>query len=162
METPQEQLDKWFLRPLEQIRDVSSGNSFFIELLTACVLYERHTKARLARQDRPGTTNNVTALIQSDFDATPEAADAFWQIIRAGLAHQAMPAQKSRGKSSLPGWFFHDSYPNRTPIRLEEVDGEWVLKVQPRVFVDRVIQLWRESPELIAESQSFPWPRDDE
>jgi hypothetical protein len=149
-----ELMEKWFLRPLEQIRAISSGDSYFIELLTACSLYERLTNARLETINTATGQTGLIDLISQDFDTTREAATAFWNVIRSGLAHQAMPVQ--RGREKLPEWWMHDSYPDRHAILL--IDS--VLHVQPRAFVDRVIELWRQHPELVTESRAFPWPKE--
>ncbi len=169
MSTATENLEKWFLEPLELIRKASSGDSFLIELLVACVLYERyaHAKHGLSPNNKQFFKQLAKDFtLQDDFEddgaweVKEDAAIKFWEMVRVGLAHQGMPLQKSRDRKNIPGWFMHDSYPDRTPIRFEKTESEWILKVQPDVFVDRTIELWRQNPDLVETSKSFPFPKE--
>lgn len=151
------QFEKWFAEPLQQVRKAAAGQSFFIELLTACVLYERLVTARLASRKQKANEGAVVEQLAHDFNLEPHVAQMFWQVVRHGLAHQAMPRRRGRNES-FPGCYLHDSFPDRTPIRMGCAEGVEYLSIQPSVFADAVISLWRQEPHLLAHSVAFPWP----
>jgi hypothetical protein len=66
------------------------------------------------------------------------------------MLHQGMPLQVK----DLPAWGFHHTYP---AMRLESINGNPFLKVQPWKFSERVLQLWEEHFDLLRSSGSFPW-----
>lgn len=133
-----------------------NGDGAFIALSVSCALYERYAVARLEQSIKKADKKNRLDQFMTDFAADERTAEVFWSVIRDGLAHQAMPLHHAR-RGKHPPWWFHESYPDTTPIRLENVRGTEVLKVQPWQFMDRVLSLWQDNTDLLTSSSSFPW-----
>ncbi len=144
---------QWYVEPLYKLYEMPRGQGGFIALATACFLYERYAIAVLERRKTKTVRSSILQQLANDFDVEYETAEAFWDVVRDGLLHQAMPMGKKFGKS-LPRFVSHHDYPL---MALETINGEKWLKVQPWKFMDRVLELWDQNFELLRQSGSFPW-----
>lgn len=126
MATDYERFKIWYIEPLFILKDLPNAQGGFIALTTSCILYERYAKAVLIANGKKAGKLEMVGQLASDFGIDKKSANAFWEVIRDGLAHQGMPMQKKGGKS-LPLYAFHDLYPT---IALEEISGKQWLKVQ--------------------------------
>ncbi len=75
--------------------------------------------------------------------------------MRDGILHQGMPKASSYGKAVLPTWILYNNFAR--PMQMGKANGGDALMVQPWLFVETVLQLWRENIALIDENDSFPW-----
>jgi len=143
----------WYVEPLHTLYEMSGGQGGFIALATSCFLYERHAIAVLQRREVKAGRPSILQQLSADFGVEYKTAEAFWDVVRDGLLHQAMPIGKKFGKP-LPRFASHHVYPT---LSLETIEGVRWLKVQPWKFMDRVLELWDQNFELLRESGSFPW-----
>jgi hypothetical protein len=88
--TVNEFFDRWFLKPIEALKKVANNDGLLVALTTACALYERYATA---------VKENVSDQLAKDFNISSDAAKIFWDIIRVGLSHEAMPKQLNYGKT---------------------------------------------------------------
>ena len=153
MNEDQMSFDLWYVQPLKSLQNMPNGRGGFVALATACLLYERYAIADLKNQQKKTDRHAILNNIMIDFSVDYETAKAFWDVIRDGLLHQAMPMQQKRN-ATLPSWGFHHDYP---VMSLEEINGEQFLKVQPWKFMDRVLELWEDNFNLLSSNGSFPW-----
>jgi len=154
MYTPEELFQRWYAEPLKRLEEIPRGDGRFVALAVSCALYERFATAILKRS---GVTADKSAKIQrcmQDFDPDEQTARAFWTVVRDGLAHQAMP-KHSDWTGDQPEWWLHHDYPKAA--ELADINGRTVLKVQPWVFMHKVLGLWHDNLDLLTASRSFPW-----
>jgi hypothetical protein len=157
MQNSQELFDRWFVNPLGQLQSIPNGDGGFITLATCCFLYERYAIAILKKHGTKADRPSLVRQLAADFDVSEETAEAFWSVVRDGILHQGLPKQLEHGKSNLPGYILHHSFTE--PVELVDWDGEPALKIQPWMFMFRVIKLWQDNFELLEASASFPFPR---
>jgi hypothetical protein len=145
---------RWYIQPLEKLKEIPNGDGAFVALTICCILYERYVVAVITRAGAKVTDEARQEQLTVDFETDKDTADAFWDIMRNGLAHEAMPKQKQHGKP-MPGWRFTHNFPN--PMELANENGTPILLVQPWRFMDKVLSLWRDNTHLLDLSSSFPW-----
>jgi len=157
MEKPEALFDTWYVRPLRMLQSLPNGSGGFVALATSCFLYERYATAVIENSPnaRKATRNAKINQFMNDFDVDEETAGAFWDVIRNGLLHGAMPKQRGHGKWPLPDWAFRHDFPK--PVELFEHSGKLTLKVQPWMVMEKVISLWQENLDLLEQNDSFPW-----
>lgn len=145
---------RWYVHPLKVLGELPNGDGGFIALAISCSLYERYAVAVIKESGGTADDGAIRAQFAKDFDVDEDTARAFWNVIRNGLLHGAMPKQRERGNKALPRWAFRHDYP---AVELSEWDGNPVLRVQPWKITDKVIVLWRENLHLLGQSEGFPW-----
>jgi hypothetical protein len=164
MLTSEQLFDKWFVRPLEILKETYGADAGFVALGISCPLYERYVMAvykdspyaevqlKCSAQDKGDKNlNRIWKALMIDFEVDEKTAKAFWDIIRNGLLHGGMP----KGESALPKYYLAAKLPK--PIQMRECEGEDGLGVNHWLFADRVVALWRENIERIESSKAFPW-----
>ena len=149
--------DRWYIQPLRVLNSLPRGDGGFIALATSCFLYERYATAviKSSPANRRATTEAKIDQFMQDFGVDKETATAFWNVIRDGLLHAAMPMQQEHGQQTLPAWAFRHNFP--LPVELTEYDGKPILKVQPWLVMEKVISLWQNNLPLLEQNDSFPW-----
>ena len=118
-------------------------------------LYERYAVA-IIKANGKGKADRIGKIKQfeSDFGVDNETARAFWDVMRDGLLHSGMPKQ-AQSRPKLPSWAFRHDFPR--PVKLAVEQGQKVLKVQPWLFMNKVLSFWSENLGLLDRSDSFPW-----
>ncbi len=154
METPEALFDRWYVQPLRKLQEIPNGDGGFIALAVSCFLYERYAKSAIKASGGSATDDAVRERFANDFGVDRETSKLFWQLIRDGLLHGAMPKQKEYGKPIRTKWAFREDFP---PVELAEWNGEKVLKVQPWKIMEKVISLWQQNMHLLAQDENFPW-----
>jgi len=153
---PEALFQRWFVAPLRLLETLENGDGAFVALLVSLALYERFAKAFI-KHDLKQTADDAafTKKLAFDFSISEREATVFWDVMRHGLQHQAMPMQSGRSKCITPRWQFKHELPK--PIQLGGSDVDDLLLVQPWLFRDRVLAMYEKRPDLIGASQSFPW-----
>lgn len=152
---PKELFERWYVAPLRWLETIPNGDGAFIAFSVSIALYERFAKSAAKHAGGKGDENALYAKLVADFSITNPEAEEFWQIMRHGLQHYAMPMQQQQGSKSLSKWRFDGAYPR--PIQFVGQGADRKLLVQPWLFRDVVLRLYRDKPELIAYNHSFPW-----
>lgn len=70
------------------------------------------------------------------------------------MQHAATPMQKQRDKQLTP-WLFDGNLPK--PVQFATNAGQRVLCVQPWLFCDFVVNLYRANPQVLHLNKSYPW-----
>ncbi len=156
METPEVLFDRWYVQPLRSLQKMPNGDGGFIALAVSCFLYERYAIS-VIKTEAPGEKANDGAIrkkFAADFGVDEKTAEIFWDVIRNGLLHGAMPKQQEHKEPTPAGWVFRDDFP---PVELAEWNGEQVLKVQPWKIMEKVVSLWQQNMHLLDQNKSFPW-----
>ena len=148
-----ELFELWYARPIEHLKKLD-GAGGFAALALGCILYNRYAQALKKQKQRKGSESDVAELqLMDDFCLDRCTAHEFWQVMRHGLTHGAMPQYRKRGKTHP--WRLRGDF--NQPIHLHKGAQGLELRVQPWLFADRVICLWRSAPQLIAEDLDFRW-----
>jgi hypothetical protein len=153
MPTPKELFDCWYAIPLKYLEGLPNGTGAFVALAVSCFLYERYATAYLKDNGKSANDKNRIKQLASDFQVDENTANAFWNVVRNGFLHQGMGLQKNNQGGSFPEWAVSHDFPC---IALEE-GSPGLLKIQPWLFRDRVLELWERRPDLIEKNDSFPW-----
>ena len=145
---PKDTFNRWFVVPLRKLERIPDGDGAFVAMPASCCLYERYV---LATQ---GTSKKkvIYRQLSQDFHIDTKTAQVFWDLIRNGILHQAMPKAKSR---SLPEWEWDDSFPDA--IALSDTGRVPKLNVQPWRFTNRVLELCESNLGLIIQNPKNPW-----
>ena len=157
MTESQELFERWFVNPLEILQSIPNGDGGFIALATCCFLYERYVKSVIKRSGIKANKPSLIRQFSEDFSTTEETSRVFWNVVRDGILHQGLPKQREHGSKSLPGYILHHSF--TIPVELVDWGGEPALRIQPWLFMSKVIELWQDKIYLLEESESFPFPR---
>lgn len=153
---PVELFERWFIIPLRQVEQIPSGDGAIVAYTSCLYLYERYAKSLLDSSGKKADDAAFYAQLASDFGFLSAAdGELFWHIVRDGFLHQGMPLQAGRGGVALPSWWMSGDF--KKPVEFQDVRGTRVLCIQPWLFRDRVLHLFRDRPDLIAHSKSFPW-----
>lgn len=146
--------ERWYVRPLTSLEQLLDGDGGFVVLATCCFLYERYAKACLKTQHKTANRDALVGQFAADFSVDQDTARTFWKLIRDGFLHQGMPMQHQDG-SKLPDWEASQDF--TTPVEFDRAEGSPLLKIQPWLFRDKVLALYRARPDLISHNNSFPW-----
>jgi hypothetical protein len=152
---PKELFERWFIIPLRCLEQIPSGDGGIVAFSTSLYLYERYAKSLI---DAVGCKANRAAFcsqLASDFALSKADAELFWDLARVGFLHQGMALSQRRGDAAPTPWRMSGDF--KTPVEFREIRITRVLCIQPWLFRDRVLQLFRDRPDLIDHSKSFPW-----
>jgi hypothetical protein len=151
-----ELFERWFVVPLRHLEQIRSGDGAIIAFTSSLYLYERFARSLLDASGKKADDAAFHSQLVSDFGfSSTSDAELFWHVARNGFLHQGMPLQAGRGAATLPCWRMTAEY--QKPVEFCDVHGKRVLCIQPWLFRDRVLGMFRDRPDLIAHSKSFPW-----
>ncbi len=146
---PVELFNLWYRDPLKKL----GRDGGFIALAISCLLYERYADALRVDVDRDADCEEFRARqLAADLGLSPEVAGKFWDVMRNGLLHQAMPKGRDRGEKAS-SWELSGEF--KVPIRFDA--RAKLLEVEPLLFRDRVLDLYAKRPDVIAANKSFLW-----
>lgn len=156
METPEELFELWYIQPLQLLESIPNGAGAFIALATSCFLYERYVDAKIEEAGKKPNLKNRVQQLMIDFGIGEETADTFWKVMRDGILHKGMPKRHDRNLQ-LPSWRFQGEFTQ--PVKLCKIDGRPELQVQPWLFMNEVIDLWKNNLDLLDRNKKFPWAK---
>ena len=152
---PKELFERWFVVPLHLLEHVPSGDGAIVAFTSSLYLYERYAKSLIDASKHKADDTAFYAQLVGDFRFSHvNDAKLFWNVARNGFLHQGMAMVQQHG-AELPPWLFSADF--KAPVEFLDIRGTRVLCIQPWLFRDRVLGLFRDRPELIAHSKSFPW-----
>jgi hypothetical protein len=154
MPDPLTLFERWYAAPLAVLETVPNGDGAFVAFSVSLTLYERFARSALKAAGLKANDEALHARLADDFAIVKTEATEFWNVMRHGMQHQAMPMQRQHGGATLTPWRFHGDFPR--PIQFGSQEGSRLLQVQPWLFRDVVLKLYRGSPQLIDQNQSFP------
>jgi hypothetical protein len=146
--------ERWYATPLAELEKVPNGDGAFVAFSVALALYERFALSAIGAAGQKADPAAMYTRLAVDFNVMEEEAAEFWEIMRHGVQHQAMPMQRQKNKRLTP-WLFNASF--KQPIEFGTRAGGRVLQVQPWLFRDKVVDLYRQNTKMIDHNQSFPW-----
>jgi hypothetical protein len=164
----QDKFRRWFVEPLRTLRTIPNGDGGFVALAVGCFLYERYAVAVFQQTPSPGSkvkpVDRFVKQLAADFQVDETTAEAFWKVFRDGLLHFALPKLHNRGTpielsnpdSQIAGYAMSAEFP--APIQLSGVRGAEILRVQPWLFADRVVELWERNSGLLDSLAGSSWP----
>ncbi len=142
-----ENFERWYVAPLRLLEQMPNGDGGVIALATSCFLYERYAQA----VRKPHLHSDaVIAQLSIDFGIASEVAETFWKSMRNGLLHSGMP-----NTDCIPHWRWQHDFWN--PIEICTYEGKQELRVQPWLFMNKVLSLWRANLELLDKAGLAPW-----
>jgi hypothetical protein len=141
--------ERWFVAPLEKLKECNNGDGAFVALMMSLPLYERLLKSRIKIRDGSCPDAAFNTEVCADLGITESVRQKFWSIFRVGMMHQAMP---QAGKTYWEFGSVWDGYP-----QIEDRMGIQVMSIDPWKFADHVIALCRSEPAALVASESFPF-----
>ena len=151
-DSPEEYFENCFVEPLSDLQKMKEGKGAVVALATSIFLYERYWSVLPEKERAASKTKQLVA----DFNVSDREAEIFWDIFRNGLLHLASPKQRDYGKSLLP-------YSMRPDVdqflSIEKGAKEETLVVNPWIFTNRVVQLWKKRLDKIDSNKSAPIPK---
>jgi len=141
---------KWFVEPIDKLKELPDGSGGFIALMVGLVLYERFIIAKLKTDDQKAIKDAIKESMMKDLRLSKKQQQIFWDMFRNGLLHQGMP------KSGRTGYWFHHSFSGYPEFVIE--NGQNYICIDPWKFTDRVIGYFLSNPDLLSVSTSFPFP----
>lgn len=147
--------ERWFAAPIKHLEGIPNGDGAFVAFSVALALYERYAKSLLIAAKERADKDGLHRQLAADLGVpVPDAAE-FWAVMRDGMQHAAMPMQMQRDKQLTP-WLFEASFPKPVQFAADGT-GRRVLCVQPWLFCDLVVNLYRTRPDVLRLNKSFPW-----
>jgi hypothetical protein len=151
-DSPEDYFENCFVEPLAILKGMEDGKGAVVGLATALFLFERYWSI-LSPEERAKSREEQ---IERDFGTTPEEAATFWDVFRNGLLHLASPKQVERGKGLPP----YSMRPRRDRfLTFETVEEVRTLIVDPWLFCNRVLELWKNKLGEIDANKSAPIPK---
>lgn len=155
MDKPEVLFERWYGQPLSFLEGIENGDGGFIALAISCLLYERYTRTILGEEGAHADDRAVLSLFARDMGVQQDAAKAFWQVMRNGLLHAAMPKSRARPNKDCPRYMLLLDLP--LPIQWGRSADTKVLLVQPWLVMQRVLDLWRQNIDLLDRYELCPW-----
>ena len=139
---------RWYVNPIEKLKELPDGDGGFVAFMVALPLYDRYIVAKLKLDNKSTNPESVNAEMAKDLHLSTGEQKVFWGMFRNGFMHQAMP------KDGNTKWITSSKFTefpefvtiNKTPY----------VQIDPWKFVDRVLNLFMEDQRLISASESFP------
>lgn len=138
----------WFVEPIEKLKELPDGAGGFIAFMVGLALYERLIVAKLKVDNYPMDDQTIQHAIADDLKLSDTQRRIFWDMLRNGLLHQAMP------KVGKTGCIFHHTFSEYPEFK--SLNGASVICIDPWKFTNRVLDEFLSSPILISASESYP------
>jgi hypothetical protein len=138
----------WFVEPIEKLKELPSGAGGFIAFMVGLALYERLIVAKLKVENNSTAELFVQQAMADDLKLTNQQQRIFWDMLRNGLLHQAMP---KAGKTCC---FFHHTFTGYPEFKMQ--NEALIICIDPWKFTDRVLGDFISNPSLIIASGSYP------
>lgn len=147
---PIELFNRWYVEPINKLRELPNGDGGFAAFMIALPLYERYTVAKLKLDHKPTNDEDIYAEMANDLHLTDGQRRVFWAIFRIGFMHEAMP---QGGKTQWITSAEFTAFPEFVTI-----EGQNYIRIDPWKFTDRVLSMFIEDHRRITASDSFPLP----
>lgn len=146
---PVQLFTRWFVNPIEKLKELPDGDGGFAAMMIAIPLYERYLYAKLKLENIKSTKENIKQVMSQDLNLTLEQCNKFWNTFRVGFMHRAMP------KGEAMPWLTSSDF-NATPdFRI--FNGQTYICIDPWKFADRVLNKFSTDQRLITASENFPF-----
>lgn len=156
IEVPAEaKFEKWYLNAIQTLHDkMGHGDGGIAALMIVMPLFERYLTPKIPadkKQDEQAEIRN--SLIRAEFGFADDIQAAmFWNVFRDGLCHVGSFFEQSR-TAAKKGWVLPkialDGSFSGVPTFDKDQNGEEIIKLNPWLFADFVIQKYRDDPSLI-------------
>lgn len=143
-----ERFERWFAQSISKLKELPTGDGAFAALMIAIPLYERYIIGKLKLSGSETKEADVKAAVSADLKLDSKQRSIFWDMFRNGFMHQAMPTD---GKTK---WMVSSEF-GEIP-EFKEVEGVNCILLDPWKFADRVIKKYKDNPDVITASDSFP------
>jgi hypothetical protein len=143
---------RWYVEPIEKLKELPKGAGGWVAFMVALALYERLTKTKLKLKEKPANPDNVRQEMANDLDLSLDDQKTFWDMFRNGLLHGAMP--EVGPKAGLTHYWLDSSFSGRP--QFIKKDGVPIVCIDPWKFADRVLKAFLSDPKLIMTSNSYP------
>lgn len=96
-ESVKERVEKWYLKPLRAM----SGDQGFLVLMVLLPLYEKHLRVVEGMKGDFSDGNDIFKIIGTHLKLSQKDAYIFWNNVRNGLLHKALPDSKEAFEYAL-------------------------------------------------------------
>ena len=140
--------NRWFVNPINKLKDLPDGDGGFAAFMIAIPLYERYIKGKLKLAGECADKKSVKKEISKDLRMNDDERKIFWDMFRNGFMHQGMP---KKGKTK---YMFSSSFSAIPEVK--EINSKNFICLDPWKFSERVLNKFLEEPKLITVSESCP------
>ncbi len=144
-----EYFNRWFVNPINKLKDLPEGDGGFAAFMVAIPLYERYIIGKLKLAGKCSDKESVKKEISKDLKMNDKQRCIFWEMLRNGFMHQSMP---KKGKTK---YMFSSSF-SAIPEFKKLNNNEDFICLDPWKFSERVLNKFLKEPELITASESYP------
>lgn len=151
---PKTLFDRWFEQPIALLLEkLDNEDGCTAGLMIVLPLFERYIQI-LKNNDKLGRD---WYLIMADELKLGNAYEAkvFWTTFRHGFCHTAMPLQHGKKINNLPKVRLAKEYPDR-PRFDTDAKGEELILLNPRGFIQYVMDLYRHDLSLLTQDPDAP------
>lgn len=147
--TPEQKLDNWFIKPLEQLKSSRTPDSdgAFLALCGAVALYERFVVASLKNVGTKPSPDAVQTFGATDLGITEDQFNKFWRMYRHGANHAFQPKQFTSSGTRY-GWEISGDY-NAIPEFEQRESDLMIVKLNPWAFAELVAQRFKDNSALL-------------
>ncbi|PZR73484.1 MAG: hypothetical protein DLM73_10610 [Chthoniobacterales bacterium] len=146
---PESLFDRWFAAPIAKLHELPSGDGAFAALIVALPLYERAIIGTIKLRGHDSNEDAIKAEVEADLHIDLPVRARFWSVFRNGFMHQAM------GLDGHTKWLVSAEF-TAIPTLISRSGNDY-LCLDPWKFAERTITKFKERPELITASESFPF-----
>lgn len=151
--TPKERFIRWFIEPVERLKEVDGGGGAFVAMSVGFFLCERYFRSKegLIDDHSPAGNAKFKDAAASHFDVNRKFFADFWNIYRNGMQHQGSPKSAVLGNISYK-WRIDGDFPS-LPSRWDNA-GHTYICINPWGFTELMIRLFLNDEPRIAEISS--------
>lgn len=93
MNNAKDLFEKWYAKPLNFLSTLErlGGDGTFIAFATSLFLYERYAKTLIKKSGKKANNQEFCKQFMYDFNTDETTSKTFWDVMRHGILHSAMP-----------------------------------------------------------------------
>jgi hypothetical protein len=153
LKSPLERFTRWFIEPIEALKNVKGGGGAFVAMSVGFFLCERYFRSFTGvGDDQSGAASQTfKAAAAARFDVNATWFSHFWTIYRHGMQHQGSPKNDTIGGAGGISyrWLVDGGFPDM-PARWVN-GGHTYICINPWGFTQRMIDLFLNDEARIGE-----------
>ncbi len=150
---PKTLFDRWFEQPIARLRKLDNEDGGTAGMMIVLPLFERYIQI-LKMSDRSGRT--WYQIMADELKLADEIeAEKFWTTFRHGFCHTAMPLERGEKIKTLPKVRLASEFSSH-PEFLPTASGEELVRLAPWKFIDYVMDLYRNDPNVLTRDPDAP------
>lgn len=150
---PKTLFDRWFEQPIAQLRKLDNEDGGTAGMMIVLPLFERYIQI-LEMSDTSGRSRFQIMADELKL-AHKDEAEKFWVTFRHGFCHTAMSLTRGKKIKTLPTVRLAAEFSSH-PEFLTTPTGQELVRLAPWKFIDYVMNLYRNDPNLLIRDPDAP------